>query len=135
MQKIKIASILASALLLAGCGETADTVNPPLVEPTPATPAMDNATPAPVAANMIVYKDGAFSPAMLTVKMGEEVTIQNGDTSAMRVSSNPHPAHTSNPSFDSGILAAGKAWKVKVQKSTKFHNHLNPSAMGEIVVK
>jgi plastocyanin len=88
-------------------------------------------------ANTIVYSDSGFSPAKLTVKTGTSVTIKNASTRAMQFDSDPHPSHTDDTELNVGIVQSGESMTFKVTgKGTHgYHNHLNPSDTGTIVVE
>jgi plastocyanin len=95
--------------------------------------------------DLVTYSDSGFSPKVLTVKKGDTVTFKNTASDSMRVSSNPHPIHNGYPTtggcvsstFDScANIPAGQAWTFKfdILGSWGYHNHLNPSEGGTIVV-
>jgi plastocyanin len=85
----------------------------------------------------ITYSDSGFSPATLTVKAGTTVTVKNDSSSSLQFSSDPHPVHTDNPELNMGVLAPGKSDTFTVTKTGTwgYHNHLNPSDTGTIVVQ
>ena len=94
----------------------------------------------------ITYTSGGFSPSVINVKKGEEVTFLNESGGAMWPASAIHPTHTLYPTqggcvgstFDAcqGI-EPGEAWSFKfdIAGSFKYHNHLNPSQTGTVVVE
>jgi len=94
----------------------------------------------------ITYTSGGFSPSVINVKKGEEVTFLNESGGAMWPASAIHPTHTLYPTqggcvgstFDAcqGI-EPGEAWSFKfdIAGSWKYHNHLNPSQTGTVVVE
>lgn len=84
-----------------------------------------------------INADG-FSPATISVKSGDIVTFVNKDSGPHRVASNPHPTHTDLPGFDSlKDLGAGESYSFTfVKKGTwGYHDHLNPSHLGKVVVE
>lgn len=96
--------------------------------------------------NTVTYTDAGFSPSTLTVKKGDTVTFKNTASDAVRVASNPHPIHNGYPTtggcvsstFDScQNISPGQSWSFKfdIAGSWKYHNHLNPSEGGTIVVQ
>lgn len=114
----------------------------PVVEstPTPTTPA-PTSTPEvtpPVTttqtANEVDYTDSGFSPATLTVKVGDTVKFVNKSANPMWVASNPHPTHTDLPGFDEKSTATEYSYTFTKVGSWGFHNHRNPSDGGTIVV-
>jgi plastocyanin len=88
-------------------------------------------------ANTIVYSSTGFSPATMTVKAGIVLTIKNTSSSTLQMQSNPHPAHTDDNDLNVGTVAAGSSKTFTVTKtgSFGFHNHLNPSDAGKIVIE
>lgn len=89
------------------------------------------------AAKVVVYATNAFSPAELRVKVGERVVFRNNHVSAIRLSSNPHPIHTSFRDFDSDTLQPGEAYEFTFTKlmTLEYHNHFNPGVGGKIIVE
>ena len=126
-------AVISSALILAGCnlyktsgGETGSTGT-----------ATEQTETAPVSGNLITYTDGGFSPAQVSVKVGDTVTFKNDSSSKVQVNSAPHPAHTQFPELNIGSIAAGESKSVTFTTAgtKKYHNHLNPSQNGTIVVE
>ena len=96
--------------------------------------------------NVVTYTDSGFSPNILNIKKGDVVTFTNTASDAMRVASNPHPIHNGYPTtggcvsstFDScSDISPGQTWTFKFDIVGKwgYHNHLNPSEGGTIVVQ
>ena len=85
----------------------------------------------------IVYENGAFSPAIITIKAGGTLTFENKHVSDIRIASNPHPLHSSYPGLESGVVGPGQKKTITLTESAKifYHNHFNPSAQGQIVVE
>src|SRR3972149_12236577 len=126
-------AVVSSALILAGCnlyktsgGETGSTG---------ATSEQTETTP--VSGNLITYTDSGFSPAQVSVKAGDTVTFKNDSATSVQVNSAPHPAHTQFPELNIGSIAAGESKSVTFTTAgtKKYHNHLNPSQNGTIVVE
>jgi plastocyanin len=91
-----------------------------------------------VAARIVVtFTDKGFSPSPVTVKVGTTVTFVNESSSGMWVASDPHPTHTLLPGFDQ-LASAGKngTYEYTFTKigTWTYHNHLNPTVKGTIVV-
>ncbi|PIR53184.1 hypothetical protein COU76_02405 [Candidatus Peregrinibacteria bacterium CG10_big_fil_rev_8_21_14_0_10_49_10] len=87
---------------------------------------------------IVTYTTAGFSPTILRMKKGEYVEFRNESNGMLWIASDPHPYHTNLPSFDS--LKAYKQGESYVYTFTKigtwgFHNHLNPSHKGTIVVE
>ncbi|MEK7630347.1 MAG: hypothetical protein AAB432_03160 [Patescibacteria group bacterium] len=122
--------------------------NQPVVSPTqselPTQPSVGN--------NVIIYTDSGYSPAALTIKVGEMVTFENKSSRAMWTASAFHPSHAvyggtslsehcSNPAnnaFDECASAqSGDSWTFKFDKigSWNYHNHVSPRDFGTIVAQ
>ncbi len=85
----------------------------------------------------ITYSNDGFSPSTLTVKSGTTVTIKNSSSKVLQFDSNPHPDHTDNPELNVGTVSPGKSATFTVTKtgSHGYHNHLNTSDTGTLVVE
>ncbi len=85
----------------------------------------------------INYDGKEFSPVSVNIKVGDYVIFYNKGTSAFWPASGPHPTHTSYPEFDAkkAIDAGGKFQFEFTKTGTwSFHDHLNPSAKGTVIV-
>jgi plastocyanin len=84
----------------------------------------------------ITYGGNGFSPSTLTVKSGTTVTVKN-TAGPLEFASDPHPAHTDDPELNAGVVKTGGSVTFTVTKtgSHGYHNHLNPSDTGTIVVQ
>ena len=91
---------LAVALGLAGCGGS-----------TPAAPASGTA------ANLSI-KNFSFSPAILTAKVGDTLTVMNNDTT-------DHTMTDSGGAFDTGHIAPGTTKSITVTKAGTYSYHCN----------
>lgn len=96
-------SVLAAAATLTGCGGSGGS--------TSAT-APGNATGA-AAGTAISIKNFMYSPASLTVKAGQAVTVTNQDSST-------HTITASDKSFDSKDMAQGKTFTFTPSKAGTF---------------
>lgn len=85
----------------------------------------------------ITYSDSGFSPSTITVKSGTKVTIKNTSSHDMQFDSDPHPVHTDDVDLNVGLVQPGKSMTFTVTKTGSFgyHNHLNASETGSIVVQ
>lgn len=94
------------------------------------------AQPAPKSVG-VIYKNGVFTPSAVRIKVGDSVRFVNQGTSPIRVSSNPHPIHTSYPALESGSLAAGATYVfTAIEKVTiGYHNHFDAGTTGKIIVE
>ncbi len=87
---------------------------------------------------VVLVKDGSFSPAKLIVKKGTNVVFKNAGKRSHWPASDFHPTHGIYPEFDpqEGIVA-GENWEFKFEKpgKWKYHDHLEPEARGIIIVE
>ncbi len=123
-------AVVSSALILSACN----------LYKSPATstaPTEQEATTTPVGGNVVTYSDSGFSPAVLTVKVGESVEFKNDSATNIQVNSAPHPTHTQFPELNIGQIAPGESKSVTFTAAgtKKYHNHLNASENGSIVVE
>lgn len=90
-----------------------------------------------VARTVVTYTDTGFAPKTITVKAGTPVSFVNDSNNLMWVASDPHPTHTLLPGFDElrGVDRDSIFEYVFTNVGTwTYHNHLNPSAKGTVVV-
>ncbi|PJE65423.1 hypothetical protein COU91_01740 [Candidatus Saccharibacteria bacterium CG10_big_fil_rev_8_21_14_0_10_47_8] len=89
------------------------------------------------AAATIAYSDSGFSPSKITVKSGATVTIKNTSSNELQFNSDPHPIHTDNEELNVGAVASGQSqtFTASTKGTFGYHNHLNPSDKGTIVVE
>lgn len=85
----------------------------------------------------ITYSDSGFSPSTLTVKAGTKVTIKNTSSGDMQFDSDPHPVHTDDPELNVGVVGPGEsmAFTPTVTGTHGYHNHLDPSKTGTLIVQ
>lgn len=99
-----------------------------------------SATPSPTATNSadtVTLTATGFNPDILTVKVGMTVTWINKSGEEAAIDSDPHPIHTSYPPLNLGTVADGASVSLTFDKAGTYHyhNHLNPSERGTIVVE
>lgn len=108
---------------------------------TPSSSSSSSPSQAPTAVKSvsatITYTNDGFSPAKLTVKSGDIIAVKNNSSNSLQFSSDPHPIHTGDPEINQNTLPAGgsSSFMVKVKGTHGFHNHLDPSKTGTIVVE
>lgn len=89
-------------------------------------------------AKIEITKDG-FLPATLTVPKGTKVTWTNKDKAVHRVASNPHPTHEGLKGLDSkdviGIEGGTYSFNFDKPGTYTYHDHLNPTTNGTVVVE
>lgn len=85
----------------------------------------------------ITYSGSGFSPSKIIVKSGTTVTVKNTSSNDLQFNSDPHPIHTDNTDLNVGTVAPGQSQTFTANKKGTFgyHNHLNPSEKGTIVVE
>ena len=78
-----------------------------------------------------------FDPQTVTVKAGTRVVWMNKSGGSVFVASNNHPTHLLYPPLNLGQFADGSSVQLVFDKpgSYGYHNHLNPSQTGTIVVQ
>lgn len=83
----------------------------------------------------ITYTNEGFSPATLEVGIGAMVHFVNESDTQMWVASDSHPAHDVLPTFDQFKPGDMFMYVFEEPGTWEYHDHLNPSAVGEIIVK
>jgi plastocyanin len=97
----------------------------------------------------VTYDGSAFSPSTVTIKKGDTVTW-NDSSGQMWVASSPHPAHTGYDGtsrtthcapgytgatpFDQCSPGATYTFTFDKVGSWSYHDHMNPSSFGTVVV-
>ena len=92
----------------------------------------------PEATIIVNYTDSGFSPKSIIVKLGGTVTFVNNSSKMMWIASAPHPVHTDYPGFDEKVgVGKGESYSFTFNKpgTHKYHNHLNPTDFGTVVVE
>lgn len=86
---------------------------------------------------VITYTNSGFSPETITVASGATITIKNDSSRDMQLDSDPHPAHTTNEELNVEIVKPGQSQTFVVKRTGTFgyHNHLNSSQTGTIIVE
>lgn len=87
--------------------------------------------------NTVTLTQNGWSPATLTIKAGQTVTWVNKSGTKATVNSNPHPIHTDYQPLNLGSFPDGGTLSLIFPKAGTYgyHNHLNPSMTGTIVVQ
>lgn len=83
------------------------------------------------------YTATGFDPQEVKVKVGTKVTWVNKSGHAGNVSSAVHPTHQVYPKLNLGNFDDGESLELVFdEKGTfKYHNHLNPTQFGSVVVE
>ncbi|HKC15046.1 MAG TPA: cupredoxin domain-containing protein [Patescibacteria group bacterium] len=108
--------------------------------PTPTITSSPTASATPSAKmeerNVNVTANG-FVPQTLKINAGTKVTWTNKSGVTANVSSDPHPIHTLWPFLNLGNFADGSSVSVTFDKTGiyTYHNHLDPSMTGTVIVQ
>jgi len=108
------AVLLAAGLLLGACGGGTTTAAPTTAPTTAPTSAASSGTGAGAGA---AIADFSFTPADLSVKVGQEITWTNGGSASHTV--------TFDSGVDSGTLKAGATFKHTFDAAGSFTYHCN----------
>jgi plastocyanin len=106
-----------------------------LHEPTITTLAKPSA-PAPKNVTVSIAA-GKFDAAEATIAVNDTVTWVNRDAAAHQIASDPHPSHIALPELESGSLATNQTYDFKFTKAGTYtyHDHLNPTIKGTVIVQ
>lgn len=87
--------------------------------------------------SIVTETNTGFTPQTVTVKTGEKVTWTNKSGAMGNVSSANHPTHLVYPKLNLGDFAEGASVSLVFDTAGtyKYHNHLNPSRFGTVVVE
>lgn len=87
--------------------------------------------------NAVTLTQNGWSSATLSIKAGQTVTWINKSGQDATVNSNPHPTHTDYPALNLGSFPDGGSLSLNFPKAGTYgyHNHLNPSEKGTIIVQ
>ena len=100
----------------------------------------------------VTYTNSGYSPANVTISLGERVTFINESSRSMWPASAIHPTHTAYPGsgikkcgtseansiFDAcSSVSQGNSYSFAFTEAGKwiYHNHLNPRDIGSITVQ
>lgn len=89
------------------------------------------------ARTVVTYTDTGFGPSSIVVAAGTIVTFVNESGKGMWVASDVHPTHLLLPEFDAKkSLGKGASYEFTFMKvgTWRYHNHVNPSDGGTVVV-
>ena len=86
--------------------------------------------------NVTVTQDG-FNPSTITVKAGTDIIWTNKSGGPVTVNSDNHPTHLLYPELNLGEFSDGSSVSVILTKpgTYTYHNHLQPSQKGTIIVQ
>lgn len=108
----------------------------PATKTTQTSPTTVQTNPA-VSENLITLTSDGYSPTTLTVKAGTTVTWVNNLGDVATVNSAPHPTHTDYKPLNLEKFLNGEKLILTFDKvgTYKYHNHLNPSQKGTVIVQ
>lgn len=117
----KLLLVVVAVLVLVGGGYYFMSQLPPTFTEEGVLDEVSNEEPsgAMVGGTAVEIKDFAFSPATLTVKVGDTVTWTNQDSVG-------HSATSDDGSFDTGVLAQGESNTVTFTEAGTFNYHCTP---------
>lgn len=126
VSRVRALSALLFALFLVGCGGGG--TDDGGTSPTEGEQTQDGAEPA--TGTEVAIESFAFSPATLTIAVGDTVTWTNNDSAA-------HTATADDDSFDSGSLNRGDSFSHTFDEAGTYAYicTFHPNMTGEIVVE
>ena len=103
--------------------------------PSPTPPSQD--TSQNISQNVVKITSSGFEPQEITIKAGESVTWENDDTTPHQVMSAVHPTHLVYPPLNIGLINPGESKSLVFPEAGtyKYHDHLNPTLTGQVVVQ
>lgn len=92
---------------------------------------------AKVSLPIINYTKNGFEPSEIIVRLGTKVTWNNLSDKDIEINSSKHPTHEDYPQLNLNKVASkGSASLIFNEPGTfKYHNHLNPSQIGQVKVE
>jgi len=160
MKKILLIAVILAVMLVGWMlwknkGDIIVNTPTPTVSPMPTplvSPELTMGLSPVVTNNIITYTDAGYTPNLITIKKGETVVWKNESNSFMWTASAIHPTHkvypgtditacgtqTLLPMLDScGRIESGQSWSFKFDNigTWGYHNHLNSSKFGKVVVE
>ena len=145
MKKIQLIILLGAVLFLfSACTQQSQTDKTVVLEPSKEED--DTSPPLPEGENIIQITSSGFNPSTLTVTARTTVTFITMDGGTYWPASASHPSHTVYPSEGGCIGSTFDACKELAQGETfeftfdevgqwSYHDHLNPSLTGIVIVE
>ncbi len=145
---MKIGFIVALIVVLAGGAfwlmskgsnntATTDTTTETSTDSSIESPAADE-TEAEAKSVTVTFTDTGFSPADITINLGDSVVFTNKSSGSFWPASDPHPTHTVLPDFDADrAIATGQSYTYTFTRAGTwgYHDHLDASKRGSVTVK
>lgn len=87
--------------------------------------------------NVVSLTSEGFSPQTITISAGEEVIWVNESGDQATVDSSVHPTHRDHPFLNLGVFEVGEQHSLVFDEpgEYKYHDHLNASRFGTVVVE
>ncbi len=127
--------MVGGAIVLTSSSVTKSKPGP--VTPTTTAPATATPTKPLVEHTAVIATKDTFSPGTITVKAGAKVVWTNKSGGTLTVNSDAHPTHVAYPPLNLGAFPDGASVQLTFDKPGKYayHNHLNPSMRGTVIVE
>lgn len=111
------------------------------LQPTTQAPSQNTETPSSTAQEAktvsVTIENNKLNPQSVEINVGDSVVWLNKDETKHHIASDPHPSHTALPGFESVDLSVSQTYSFKFTKAGTwgYHDHLNPSIKGTVIVK
>jgi plastocyanin len=99
-------------------------------------------SPGPSGATITIGSNGAATPQLVTITVGQSVTFVNNHSQSHSMTSNPHPTHTDCPQMNAvGLINPGQTKASNAFTTARtcgFHDHDRPDTpqlQGSIVIQ
>lgn len=102
----------------------------------PSTTITQSQQQKPVVMHTVSLTSNGFEPKKITIKKGEVVIWTNKSGKEAGLNSDNHPTHKLYPVLNLGEFGNGLSVQARIYRigELTYHNHLNPSQKGTIVV-
>lgn len=129
---IAIGTIASTPIFITGCNiyqKASIPSGPTSTQPTGEATIKDAST--------VIFANGQFTPNKAEVKKGQKVIIKNDSSTRIEFNSDPHPTHSLYPELNIGSIEAGglKTLTISKEGTYTYHNHLNASQRGQLIVE
>lgn len=134
-KKLMIAGTVILVILVGGFLAFGRNTN---TEEQASTPVGENGATSPTEEVVIRYSDSGYEPTSMRVSAGTTVTFINESSRPMWTASDVHPTHQILPEFDTREgIAPGERYSHTFTKvgTWKFHDHIKPQHVGDIIVE
>lgn len=92
----------------------------------------------PAGTVMITYTDAGFAPSSVNIAKNTVVIFKNKSSSPLQIASDPHPSHTDLPALNAATATnANEEYRYQYAHDGAwgFHNHLQPTHKGTVIVQ